>query len=303
MDNEFKLMAAPLQGLTEVAWRSVHFRLFGEGQGDVEYFTPFIRVEKGEVRKRDLRDFTSELNVGMNITPQIIFRDAEEWRMLVDALAEAGATRVDMNMGCPFPPQVRKGRGAGVLAHPDMVAEIAKAMEGYADSIDFSVKMRLGVNDASESLSLSDILNSMKLRHITVHPRTATQQYKGELQLDAMEAFASGLKHPVVFNGDVSSPSDIEKLTSRYDGVMVGRGLLRRPTLFAEYRSGGELTAEERNDAFLSLIGRTASVLEQRLCGATQLKDKMKPYWEYAPASLDRKIVKEGKKKGIVGMM
>lgn len=220
--------------------------------------------------------------------------------MLVDALAEAGATRIDMNMGCPFPPQVRKGRGAGMLAHPDMVEEIAKAMEGYSDSIDFSVKMRLGVNDASESLSLVDILNSMKLRHITVHPRTATQQYKGELQLDAMDGFTSRLKHPVVFNGEVSSPSDIEKLTSRYDGVMVGRGLLRRPTLFAEYRSGGELTAEERNEAFLSLIGRTASVLEQRLCGATQLKDKMKPYWEYAPETLDRKTVKLGRKNGIL---
>ena len=300
MDNEFKLMAAPLQGLTEAPWRSEHFRLFGEGQGDVEYFTPFIRVEKGEVRKRDMRDYTSDLNAGMRLTPQIIFRDAEEWRMLVDALAEAGATRIDMNMGCPFPPQVRKGRGAGMLAHPDMVEEIAKAMEEYADSIDFSVKMRLGVNDASESLSLVDILNSMKLRHITVHPRTATQQYKGELQLDAMDGFASVLKHPVVFNGEVSSPSDIEKLTSRYDGVMVGRGLLRRPTLFAEYRSGGELTAEERNEAFLSLIGRTASVLEQRLCGATQLKDKMKPYWEYAPETLDRKTVKLGRKNGIL---
>ena len=300
MDNEFKLMAAPLQGLTEAPWRSVHFRLFGEEQGDVEYFTPFIRVEKGEVRKRDMRDYTSDLNAGMRLTPQIIFRDAEEWRMLVDALAEAGATRIDMNMGCPFPPQVRKGRGAGMLSHPDMVEEIAKAMEGYADSIDFSVKMRLGVNDASESLSLVDILNSMKLRHITVHPRTATQQYKGELQLDAMDEFASVLKHPVVFNGEVSSPSDIEKLTSRYDGVMVGRGLLRRPTLFAEYRSGGELTAEERNEAFLSLIGRTASVLEQRLCGATQLKDKMKPYWEYAPETLDRKTVKLGRKNGIL---
>lgn len=300
MDNEFKLMAAPLQGLTEAPWRSVHFRCFGEEQGDVEYFTPFIRVEKGEVRKRDMRDYTSDLNAGMCLTPQIIFRDAEEWRMLVDALAEAGATRIDMNMGCPFPPQVRKGRGAGMLAHPDMVEEIAKAMEGYADSIDFSVKMRLGVNDASESLSLVDILNSMKLRHITVHPRTATQQYKGELQLDAMDGFASRLKHPVVFNGEVSSPSDIEKLTSRYDGVMVGRGLLRRPTLFAEYRSGGDLTAEERNEAFLSLIGHTASVLEQRLCGATQLKDKMKPYWEYAPETLDRKTVKLGRKNGIL---
>ena len=300
MDNEFKLMAAPLQGLTEAPWRSVHFRLFGEEQGDVEYFTPFIRVEKGEVRKRDMRDYTSDLNAGLRFTPQIIFRDAEEWRMLVDALAEAGAARIDMNMGCPFPPQVRKGRGAGMLAHPDMVEEIAKAMEGYADSIDFSVKMRLGVNDASESLSLVDILNSMKLRHITVHPRTATQQYKGELQLDAVDGFTSRLTHPVVFNGEVSSPSDIEKLTLRYDGVMVGRGLLRRPTLFAEYRSGGELTAEERNEAFLSLIGRTASVLEQRLSGATQLKDKMKPYWEYVPETLDRKTVKLGRKNGIL---
>ena len=300
MDNEFKLMAAPLQGLTEATWRSVHFRLFGEEQGDVEYSTPFIRVEKGEVRKRDMRDYTSDLNAGMRLTPQVIFRDAEEWRMLVDALAEAGATSIDMNMGCPFPPQVRKGRGAGMLAHPDMVEEIAKAMEGYSDSIDFSVKMRLGVNDASESLSLVDILNSMKLRHITVHPRTATQQYKGELQLDAMDGFASRLKHPVVFNGEVSSPSDIEKLTSRYDGVMVGRGLLSRPTLFAEYRSGGELTAEERNEAFLSLIERTASVLEQRLCGATQLKDKMKPYWEYAPETLDRKTVKLGRQNGFL---
>ena len=300
MDNQFKLMAAPLQGLTEAPWRSVHFRLFGEEQGDVEYFTPFIRVEKGEVRKRDMRDYTSDLNAGLRFTPQIIFRDAEEWRMLVDALAEAGAARIDMNMGCPFPPQVRKGRGAGMLAHPDMVEEIAKAMEGYADSIDFSVKMRLGVNDASESLSLVDILNSMKLRHITVHPRTATQQYKGELQLDAVDGFTSRLTHPVVFNGEVSSPSDIEKLTLRYDGVMVGRGLLRRPTLFAEYRSGGELTAEERNEAFLSLIGRTASVLEQRLSGATQLKDKMKPYWEYVPETLDRKTVKLGRKNGIL---
>ena len=300
MDNEFKLMAAPLQGLTEATWRSVHFRLFGEEQGDVEYSTPFIRVEKGEVRKRDMRDYTSDLNAGMRLTPQVIFRDAEEWRMLVDALAEAGATSIDMNMGCPFPPQVRKGRGAGMLAHPDMVEEIAKAIEGYSDSIDFSVKMRLGVNDASESLSLVDILNSMKLRHITVHPRTATQQYKGELQLDAMDGFASRLKHPVVFNGEVSSPSDIEKLTSRYDGVMVGRGLLSRPTLFAEYRSGGELTAEERNEAFLSLIERTASVLEQRLCGATQLKDKMKPYWEYAPETLDRKTVKLGRQNGFL---
>lgn len=292
-------MAAPLQGLTEAAWRREHFRLFGEEQGDVEYFTPFIRVEKGEVRKRDLRDYTSELNRGMNLTPQIIFKDADEWRMLVDSLAEAGAKRIDMNMGCPFPPQVHKGRGAGMLVRPEVMTDIADAVKSYSWTIEFSVKMRLGVKEPSESLELVDILNSMPLRHIAVHPRTASRQYKGDLLLVPLDEFTSRLRHPVIFNGDISSPSDISALTSMYDGVMVGRGLLRRPTLFAEYRTGRELTDVEREDGWLALIKGTASELSQRLCGDTQLRDKMKPYWEYAPESLDKKIVKHGKKNGI----
>lgn len=300
MEKEFKLMVAPLQGLTEASWRSEHFRLFGERQGNVEYFTPFIRAEKGEVRKRDLRDFTSELNQGMKLTPQIIFRDMEEWRMLVETLMEAGAKRIDMNMGCPFPPQVHKGRGAGLIVRPDMITEISDAMKDYAGTIEFSVKMRLGVKDASDALGLVDLLNTMPLRHIAVHPRTAAQQYKGKLHLDALSEFFAGLRHPVIFNGDISSPSEISALTSIYDGVMVGRGLLRRPSLFAEYRAGRELTDAEQADGWLSLIKGTASALGQRLCGDTQLRDKMKPYWEYAPESLDKKTVKYGKKNGII---
>ncbi|MDE5795014.1 MAG: tRNA-dihydrouridine synthase family protein [Muribaculaceae bacterium] len=298
MEKDFRLMVAPLQGLTEAAWRSEHFRLFGERQGDVEYFTPFIRVEKGEIRPRDLRDYTSELNQGMNLTPQIIFRDLEEWRRLVDKLVEAGATRIDMNMGCPFPPQVRKGRGAGLLVHPEIIADIAEAMTEYADTMEFSIKMRLGVKDISEALALVDILNEMPLRHVTVHPRTASQQYKGTLLLEELEAFASKLRHPVVFNGEVSTPSEIAALASRYDGVMVGRGLLRRPSLFSEYRSGYEIPASEQEAGWLELLRRTAALLEQRLCGATQLRDKLKPYWEYAPATMDKKIIKQGRKLG-----
>lgn len=300
MEKDFKLMVAPLQGLTEAVWRHEHFRLFGKLQGDVEYFTPFIRVEKGVVRKRDLRDFTSELNAGIPLTPQIIFRDVAEWKMLVGTLVEAGARRIDMNMGCPFPPQVHKGRGAGILAHPDIIAEIADAMMEYADSIEFSVKMRLGVKDASEWMALPEILNSMPLRHIAVHPRTASQQYRGELHLDALSGFTSRLRHTVIFNGEVTKPSEIEMLSDKYDGVMVGRGLLRRPSLYAEYQAGEELPQAEREEQWLRLIKEIASVQAQRLCGDAQLRDKMRPYWEYAPVSMDRKTVKEGKKTGSV---
>lgn len=289
-------MVAPLQGLTEAAWRSVHFSMFGPQQGNVEYFTPFIRVEKGEVRARDLRDFTSDLNQGMFLTPQIIFRDVDEWKLLVDTLADAGAERIDMNLGCPFVPQVKKGRGAGMLPRTDTMAQIADAMSSYSESLKFSVKMRLGVSDPAEAMGLVDILNEMPLRHVAIHPRTARQQYKGKLLLKEMGDLTLRLKHPVIFNGEISTPSDIETLSSVYAGVMVGRGLLARPSLFAEFRSGQEFTPREQEDAFLDLIKGTSSILEQRLCGTTQLRDKMKPYWEYPPATLDKKTVKQGKK-------
>lgn len=55
-----------------------------------------------------------------------------------------------------------------------------------------------------------------------------------------MEAFASKLRHPVIYNGEVSSPDEIAVISAAYAGVMVGRGLLARPSLFAEYRAGGD---------------------------------------------------------------
>ncbi len=294
-EKELKLMVAPLQGLTEAVWRSVHHRLFGDCQGEVEYFTPFIRVEKGEVRARDLRDFTSDLNEGMVLTPQIIFRDGDEWKMLVDALAANGAKRIDMNLGCPFPPQVKKGRGAGMIQHPDVIGSIAEEMANYP-GIQFSVKMRLGVDDPSEAVALVDILNAMPLRHVAIHPRTAKQQYKGELHLKEMGEFSSNLRHPIIFNGEISTPTDIETLSKTYGGVMVGRGLLSRPSLFAEYRSGEEWSVEKREEAYLNLMRDVSSELEKKLYGKSQYRDKIKPYFEYPPSSFDKKTVKNWKK-------
>ena len=300
MDNGFRLMVAPLQGLTEAAWRRVHFRLFGDAQGAVEYFTPFIRVEHGNVRPRDLRDFTSPLNEGMPVTPQIIFKNEGEWRILVESLLEAGARYIDMNMGCPFPPQVKKGRGAGALQQIAELERIAHRMAQYSGQMEFSIKMRLGLSEPGEALVLSDILNSMPLRHITIHPRTAAQQYKGELHLNELEQLKLRLSHPIIFNGDISTPAQIKMLESGYAGAMVGRGLLSRPTLFAEYRTGVEYSEDDRAGAYLHTLRDTAALLADRLCGPTQLRDKLTPYWQYAPAFLDKKIVKQGKKQGLI---
>ena len=103
--NSFMIFSAPIQGLTDPVWRHFHHQVYGGGSV-AAYHTPFMRVERGEVRRRDVRDLRSEFNQGLTLVPQIIFRDIKEFRMLCDEIRIAGYSVADMNMGCPFPPQV-----------------------------------------------------------------------------------------------------------------------------------------------------------------------------------------------------
>lgn len=292
----FRLMVAPLQGFTEAAWRRAHSVMFGAGQGEVEYFTPFLRVEKGCVRARDMRDYTSGRAMGVDATPQIIFKDAAEWSLLVKTLIDVGAERIDMNLGCPFPPQVKRGRGAGMLRRVEELKAVAELMESM-EQVQWSAKMRLGVDMADEALVLTDVINQMRLRHVTVHPRTAGQQYSGTLHTDALSELVSALRHPVVFNGDITTPEQIDAVMARgFAGVMVGRGLLSRPSLYAEWRSGTEMPAEERVDAYFTMLAAMLRHFRTSLCGDSQIISKIRPYCEYAPAEADRKIIKQLRK-------
>lgn len=156
---------APLQGFTECAYRQAHFLFAGVmgnganlGSGIAAYYTPFLRIEKGAAREKDLRDLQRDLefiksrqsnchceNLAYNtndeeaprfynVVPQVICRDASEFSILVDAIQKLKqdcgfATdevfpQIDINMGCPFPMQAKAGRGSGLLPRIDAVKEI-----------------------------------------------------------------------------------------------------------------------------------------------------------------------------------
>lgn len=287
-------MAAPLQGFTEAPFRHFHARIYSGAA--VRYFSPFLRMEKGEVRRRDLRDITSPLDDGSyTLIPQVIARDAAEFRALTDVVAGCGYTSVDLNAGCPFPPQVRKGRGAGLISGDGTaLAGIASAMREYP-SVSFSLKMRLGTESAGQWRALMPVINDMPLTHVTLHPRTAVQQYSGTLYYDEVEPFASGLRHPLVLNGDISSADDIVALRARYpflSGVMLGRGLLRSPSVFAEYTSGEAWDEGKRCAYMLRLHRAVLDYYSSVLCGGHQVLAKILPLWEYFSDSFPRKIVK-----------
>lgn len=290
-----KFHFAPVQGHTDAAYRHFHALNFGN---HTEYYTPFIRLEKGGLRNRDLKDFTSGLNEISGVVPQIIFRDRDELNSLVKLLKENGASAIDLNMGCPFPLQTGHGRGAATIANTQLVQSVEEMVNTNPD-IKFSVKMRLGLVDPDEWHILLSHLNNIPLSHIAVHPRVAKQQYNGDLYLDRFGELLGASKNPVVFNGEIHTPDDIRHIIETFpqiNGIMIGRGLLARPSLVAEYIAGEEIEKEQRLKLLLKFHRQLLDFYESTLCGDSQIISKIKPFWEYTEKEIGRKAYKAIKK-------
>ena len=290
-----KVFVAPMQGHTEGVFCKAHCEVYS---GVDSYFTPFIRVEKGEPRRRDMRNIDRVFLVQTPVVPQAIFRDIDEWRLIADAVGEAGYDELDLNLGCPFTPQVKHGRGAALLRNRRLLEQLSDEMRGRPD-MHFSLKMRLGVEAPDEWRDIIDIVNEMPLCRVTVHPRVAVQQYGGELFVDEFTSIYEALQHPVVYNGDILTPEAIDDIVARYPrlhGVMAGRGVMARPSLFAEWRDGREWSRDERIFRLLQLHDKVYSHYSETLCGDTQILMKIKPFWEYLEPEIGHKAMKSIRK-------
>lgn len=286
-----KIYSAPLQGFTEAVWRNVHSTVFG---GIDNYYTPFLRFEHGEIRSKDIRDIERKNNSVDNLVPQIIAATPDEMHPLMELLANEGYVHADINMGCSFPLQVRKRHGAGLLPYPSMVAELMHATTAYT-GFSFSVKMRLGWESKNEWRELIPILNDTPLTHITMHPRLGIEQYKKPVDIEAFAEFLNACKHPIIYNGDITSLGDIQRVEQQFPklaGIMIGRGLLANPALGIEYNQGHELTNSELCRLVQAMHDGMFQQLVPRLQGNTQILTKMKPYWEYLLPAIPKRLRK-----------
>ena len=190
---------APLQGYTDSVYREAHTRVFG---GVDTYYTPFVRIEKGGFRNKDLKDIACDRNRQVHVVPQLIASTPDEFRSIVRLFQENGYREADINLGCPFPMQVRAHRGSGLLRYKEEAESLLRTIEEFPD-ISFSVKMRLGWECADESFVLLSLLNKLPLKHITLHPRLGIQQYKGAIDWDGFSRFYEECKLPLYYNGDL----------------------------------------------------------------------------------------------------
>lgn len=288
---------APLQGYTDDVYRRTHHKLIG---GTVNYYTPFIRMEAGSIRSKDLRDIAPENNRNIPIIPQIIFGSRKEFEYLVERIEVLGYNEIDLNMGCPFPLQARHGKGSGILSRTDVVSDIIEGIKAHSNII-FSVKMRLGWDNNNEALKIIDLLNNVDIQHITLHPRTGIQQYKGSIDNEMFNTIYKASDKPLIYNGDVITLDDIKRIEQEYPqlkGIMIGRGLLGCPSLAVEYNSGTMWSKTQRIELMQRMHETLMAEYSKILKGDTQMHNKMRTFWEYSEELLGRKAYKKVMKSG-----
>lgn len=288
---------APLQGYTDFEYRNIHARHCG---GVDTYYTPFIRWEKGGIREKDIKDILPENNEGVHLIPQIICATTDDFNRLADAIQEHGYGEMDLNMGCPAPMQTKLKRGSGILPHPDMVQALTREMARRPE-VSFSAKMRLGLESPEEWRGLADTLNTSCLKHITIHPRIGKQMYKGDVDMAQFQEVLEGIHIPIIYNGDIKSLQQASELTATYPslrGMMIGRGLLARPTLAREYITGEEMPLSERRDKIMAMHEDMLEYCTRKYKVDSQILLHIHAFWEYQESEMERKTWKKIMKAG-----
>jgi len=235
--THLRLILAPLRGVTDAVFRTVYARHFG---GFDVALAPFVTTVKGEGMARShVRDLLPENNPLLPVVPQVIGKDPAELVNAVNALGELGYDEVNWNLGCPFVKVTRKGRGSGLVAHPDQIVSILEYVLPRIDVV-FSLKLRLGVTSPAEIEPLLPLLDRFTPGSITIHPRTADQMYGGTVRLDAFERCMALTSLPLIFNGDIRTVDTFAKLKNRFgervNGWMIGRGAVQNPFLVPALR-------------------------------------------------------------------
>ena len=227
------LALAPMQDVTDLEFWEVMSRYGGP---DI-YWTEYFRVHStSKLEKSILRSITRN-PTGRPAIAQMIGNDIEALVRSAKELQKYPVAAIDLNLGCPAPIVYRKCAGGGLLREPDRVDRILGALR---DAIPgrFTVKTRLGFDDSAVFDELLPIFAKHSIDLLTVHGRTVKEMYRSAVHYDFIARAVEAMPCPVLANGNVYSAAKAQSVLAETGarGLMIGRGAIRNPWLFTQFR-------------------------------------------------------------------
>ena len=272
-----------MEGITGHVFRGVHARCFGKLD---RYYTPFLpppRLGHGFVGKA-LKEIDPAANEGLNVIPQLLTKNAEEFLWAAQLLAEMGYAEVNLNLGCPSGTVVSKGKGSGFLRNLDELEAFLQVV-CERSPLPVSVKTRVGLASDDEYERILELYCRFPLAELIVHPRVREDAYKGRARRSLYGQTLERAPFPVAYNGDVFSVGDLESLARDYPQtrhVMIGRGLLANPALARRIGGGPAATLDDLRAFHDELF----CAYEAEIGGNAVFR--MKEWWSYARWSFER---------------
>ncbi len=233
--SDTPVVLAPMAGITNAGFRRL-CREQGSGFYVCEMITSRGLVEKNPLTFRMIAMDPDEHPRSMQLYGVDPAAMGQAVRMIVERDL---ADHIDMNFGCPVPKVTRRGGGAALPYKRRLFERIVRAAVENAGRLPVTVKMRIGIDDEHHTyLDAGRVAVDAGVAAVALHARTAAQRYSGTADWSAIARLRDALpaEVPVLGNGDIFSAADALAMVAATgcDGVVVGRGCLGRPWLFAD---------------------------------------------------------------------
>jgi nifR3 family TIM-barrel protein len=226
------LLLAPMAGLTHSALRQVMSAFGGVGLLSTEMLSArSVPAESPRVSPYLIRTDSE-----WPLSYQLLVSSAGEVAPAIDALHTLKADAIDLNMGCPAPTVAKRGAGIMLMErHGDARAIVAEARK--RTSLPLTAKIRLGTEAEDRNLkTFCTMLEGEGIDMLSVHARLKKESFARKPRWESVARVKNWIRIPVVVNGGIFSVRDAERCmhVSGADGLMLGRGAVIKPWLFAE---------------------------------------------------------------------
>ena len=272
-----------MEGVTDYIFRQAQSRLFAPAD---RYYTPFISPTATHLfTPRQLREFIPEHNEGINLIPQLIGHNAEDFLWAVNELKAMGYNEVNFNLGCPSGTVVSKKKGSGLLTELETLKAVFDEVFEKCP-VDISVKTRIGKENPEEFAAILELYNNYPIKELIIHSRLQAQQYKGTPNLEAWRRALECSRAPLCYNGDIFDKSCAEKFISAYPdtkSIMIGRGLAANPNLIGELKGAPPVTKEQLEEFHSAVLQGCI----QRTPQEKPLLLHLKEFWFYFSCSFE----------------